>query len=124
MWTLTLNDGTQFTDLSYDGTNISSLDLIDRTVFTTNNISNMVLSSTNGESITLTDVYLATFLDNTIEEDGQGCVIVFKPRTPHQKILSRVDAIEDDMDITDEVITDMQEAMVDMYEMIINGVEV
>lgn len=139
-WSLTLKNGTVLDNLDLKRNQFTCETLIDRTIFTKENISEMIvdcdeeLKKEMGDNVEeycmeheisyfpgtiLTNVFMDAFWDNTRREGGRGCSFSFLYKTPQMMIRERMTAAEGNIETTSEDMTDVQEALVDIYEMII-----
>lgn len=140
-WSLTLKNGTVLDNLDLKRNQFTSETLIDRTIFTKENISEMIvdcdeeLKEEMGDNVEeycmeheisyfpgtiLTNVFMDAFWDYTKrDDDSKGCAFSFMYKTPQMMIRERMTAAEDNIETTSEDMTDVQEALVDIYEMII-----
>ena len=140
IWSLELADGTKLENLTLHRNQFSSETLIDRTIFTKEAISKMIVDCDEETKkmedleqylmehdiayypgTILENVFMDAFWDNTRREGGVGCSFSFLYKTPQMMLRERMTGAEENIEHTNGDVTDIQEALVDIYETIIGG---
>lgn len=109
MYTITLADGTKLEKLDKNGDNYVSKKKVDETIFTESNLAKMVVN--DGETDTeFTDM---VFIQQMQWADGTY-YLAFREKTDKEKLLATITA-------NASSITDIQEALAEVYELVIGG---
>ena len=106
MYTITLADGKKLTGLDINGTNFVSKEKVDETIFN-NNLSTITVSDGKTETI-YSDI---VFIQQMEYNDGTF-LLAFREKTKEEKLSEIITKNINDM-------TDVQSALVEIYEMII-----
>ena len=111
MYTITLKDGTKIENLDMNGTNYVSQTEIDKSIFTSDNLSEMTIfdSETNEE----TKYEDMIFIQQMKWMDGTY-YLAFREKTQEEKLAEAI------INNTDSV-TDLQLAIAELYETVIGG---
>jgi hypothetical protein len=111
MYTITLKDGTKIENLDMNGTNYVSQTEVDKSIFTSDNLSEMTIfdSETNEE----TKYEDMIFVQQMKWMDGTY-YLAFREKTQEEKLAEAI------INNTDSV-TDLQLAIAELYETVIGG---
>lgn len=108
LYTITLADGRKLTELSKNGDNFVSTEKVDETMFK-DNLSTMTVS--DGET---TETFKDMVFIQQMEWADGTFYLAFREQTPQEKILAAINA-------NSESVTDLQMALVEVYETILTG---
>ena len=108
MYTITLANGKKLTGLEMNGTNYVSKEKVDETIFK-DNLSTMMVSDGESET-TYTDM---VFIQQMEWDDGTF-YLAFREKTKEEKLEEFITKNINDM-------TDIQSALIEIYEMILGG---
>lgn len=109
MYTITLADGTKIKDLDMNGTNYVSKKKIDESIFTETNLKTVTIS--DGET---TETYSDWEFTQQMEWEDGTFYLAFHEKTEQEKLIDTIKS-------SSSSITDIQEALTELYEMIIGG---
>lgn len=109
MYTITLADGTKLANLSMNGSNYVSVDKIDESIFTKENLSAVTISDGEKE-----ETYSNLIFIQQMEWTDGTYYLAFREKTMQEKILEEITENADS-------VTDIQEALAEIYEAVIGG---
>lgn len=109
MYTITLANGTKLENLDMNGSNYVSKKKVDESIFTNANLSTVKISDGETET-TYTDV---VFIQQMEWVDGTF-YLAFREKTDKEKLIETITA-------NASSVTDLQEALAEVYEMILGG---
>lgn len=134
LYTVTLADGTKLEHLEYNGNNFVSQETIDKNIFTDNlshvkvEIEESTTPPTEGEEDRFEPIcdLVGEHTDLTLIQCmlfPEGWMFILAKPTHEQKVTGQIADIIEDQEATDEDIIDIQEALVDIYEQLINPID-
>lgn len=109
MYTITLADGTKLKNLDMNGSNYVSKEKVDESIFTDANLATVTVSDGETET-TYTNV---VFIQQMAWVDGTF-YLAFREKTDREKLVDTITA-------NSSSVTDLQEALAEVYEMILGG---
>ena len=121
MYKVTLADGTVLNNLEYNGNNFCTKEEINPDIFK-DNISEVTIefigSNVEDNVCPITGTHTDLILIQCRKFGDTWMFIVAKP-TVQQKIQKNIQLLSDRSDVTEEAVTDIEMALVDIYEQII-----
>ena len=109
MYTITLADGTKIKNLDMNGTNYVSKKKIDESIFTETNLKTVTISDGETE-----ETYSDWEFTQQMEWEDGTFYLAFHEKTEQEKLIDTIKS-------SSSSITDIQEALTELYEMIIGG---
>jgi hypothetical protein len=109
MYTITLADGTKIKNLDMNGTNYVSEKKIDESIFTETNLKTVTISDGETE-----ETYSDWEFTQQMEWADGTFYLAFHEKTEQEKLIDTIKS-------SSTSITDIQEALTELYEMIIGG---
>lgn len=111
MYTITLKDGTKIENLDMNGTNYVSQTEVDKSIFTSDNLSEMTIFDSETDEETKYEDMI--FIQQMKWMDGTY-YLAFREKTQEEKLAEAI------INNTDSV-TDLQLAIAELYETVIGG---
>lgn len=109
MYTITLADGTKIKNLDMNGTNYVSKKKIDESILTETNLKTVTISDGETE-----ETYSDWEFTQQMEWEDGTFYLAFHEKTEQEKLIDTIKS-------SSSSITDIQEALTELYEMIIGG---